>query len=92
MATRGIGYFDRKGHYFKTPMDATLSDLASLLGKVGEGESLAPGIAKTLLDKRHEIEKIFHDHDHMLSAPAPEASEAEAIVAPNNIARLREAS
>lgn len=90
MATRGIGYFDRKGHYFKTPMDATLSDLAALLGKVGEGESLAPGIAKTLLDKRHEIEKIFHDHDHMLTTPPIDAVEQDAAT-PNNIARLREA-
>lgn len=90
MATRGIGYFDRKGHYFKTPMDATLSDLAALLGKVGEGESLAPGIAKTLLDKRHEIEKIFHDHDHMLTTPPIDTVEQDAAT-PNNIARLREA-
>ncbi len=90
MATRGVGYFDRKGHYFKSPVDATLSDLASLLGKVGEGESLAPGIAKTLLDRRHEIEKIFQDHDAMLASPAIENEKGEA--ASNNVARLREAS
>jgi hypothetical protein len=90
MATRGVGYFDRKGHYFKSPVDATLSDLASLLGKVGDGESLAPGIAKTLLDRRHEIEKIFQDHDAMLTAPASEAGREEMV--PNNVARLREAS
>ncbi|MFM7027980.1 MAG: hypothetical protein ACKOXK_04805 [Chakrabartia sp.] len=89
MATRGIGFFDRKGHYFKTPVDATLSDLAGILGKVGEGESLAPGIAKTLLDRRHEIEKIFRDHDEMLAAPVEEP--AAAISPANNIARLREA-
>lgn len=90
MATRGIGFFDRKGHYFKTPVDATLSDLASLLGKVGEGESLAPGIAKTLLDKRHEIEKIFRDHDSMLTAPADDSLRDDTV--PHNVARLREVS
>ncbi len=66
MAVSKIGYFDEKGHFFRTPEDATLSDLASMLGKVGEGESLAPGIAKNLFEKRDEIERIFAAHDTML--------------------------
>jgi hypothetical protein len=45
MAHKGIGYFDSRGHFFKTPEDATLSDLSMLLGRIGEGDSLAPGIA-----------------------------------------------
>jgi hypothetical protein len=65
MATCGTAFFDAKGHYYRTPEEATMSDLASILGRVGEGESLAPGIAKTLLEKRMEIEKIFLDHDNM---------------------------
>jgi hypothetical protein len=69
MAVRGVGYFDTKGQFFKTPEAATLSDLAALLGKVGEGESLAPGIAQTLLQKRAEIEHIFTEHDRMSSEP-----------------------
>jgi hypothetical protein len=69
MAVRGVGYFDNKGQFFKTPEAATLSDLAALLGKVGEGESLAPGIAQTLLQKRAEIEHIFTEHDRMSSEP-----------------------
>jgi hypothetical protein len=70
MAVRGIGFFDAKGHYFKTPDEATMSDLACLLGRVGEGESLALGLAKTMLDRRHEIEKIFRDHDDMVRTVA----------------------
>jgi hypothetical protein len=70
MAMRGIGFFDAKGHYFKTPEEATMSDLASLLGRVGDGESLALGIAKTLLDHRAEVEKIFNDHDNMVRTSA----------------------
>jgi hypothetical protein len=70
MAVRGIGFFDAKGHYFKTPDEATMSDLASLLGRLGEGESLALGLAKTMLDRRHEIEKIFTDHDDMIRTVA----------------------
>ena len=52
MARKGIGFFDTKGHFFKSPEEATVSDIASLLGKVGEGESLAPGIAHMGHDKK----------------------------------------
>jgi hypothetical protein len=66
MAICGTAYFDSKGHYFKTPEEATVSDLAGLLGRVGDGDSLAPGIAHILLQKRQEIEQIFADHDKMM--------------------------
>lgn len=66
MAKKGTGYFDRKGHFFKTAREATASDLAGLLGQIGDGESLAPGIAITLLDKRVEIERLFAEHDAMM--------------------------
>ena len=52
MARKGTGFFDAKGHFFKSPEEATVSDLASILGKIGDGESLAPEIACTLLDRR----------------------------------------
>jgi hypothetical protein len=68
MATHGTAYFDGKGQFFKTPEDATISDLAAMLGRVGEGDSLAPGIAKTLYQRRIEIERIFTDHDDMMRA------------------------
>ncbi|TNE46415.1 MAG: hypothetical protein EP341_10020 [Sphingomonadales bacterium] len=67
MAHTGTGFFDRRGHFFKTPEEATRSDLAALLGKIGDGESLAPGIAHTLLERRAEIERLFAEHDAMLS-------------------------
>lgn len=66
MARKGIGFFDSKGHFFKSPDEATISDLAAVLGKIGEGESLAPGIANTLLRRRGEIEKLFAEHDVMM--------------------------
>ena len=40
MAHTGTGFFDRKGNFFKSARDATVSDLAGLLGQIGEGESL----------------------------------------------------
>ena len=67
MANRGTGYFDRRGNFFKTAREATESDLAAMLGQIGEGESLAPGIAHTLLERREEIERLFAEHDEMLA-------------------------
>lgn len=67
----GTGFFDAKGHYFKTPDEATISDLSAILGKIGDGESLAPGIAHTLLHRRSEIEQLFTDHDRMLAEYEP---------------------
>ncbi len=52
MARTGTGYFDSKGQFFKSPAEATISDLSGLLGRVGEGDSLAPGIAHIMLEKR----------------------------------------
>lgn len=67
MARKGIAFFDSKGHFFKSPEEATISDIASLLGKVGDGESLAPGIAHILLRRREDIERLFAEHDHMMA-------------------------
>lgn len=71
MARKGTGFFDAKGHYFKSPEEATVSDIAGILGKIGDGESLAPGIAYTLLDKRSEIERLFAEHDAMMADYLP---------------------
>lgn len=70
MAHTGTGFFDRKGNFFKTARDATVSDLAALLGKIGDGESLAPGIANMLLERRADLEHLFAEHDQMLEEEA----------------------
>lgn len=88
MARKGIGYFDTKGHFFKTPDEATMSDIASLLGKVGEGESLAPGIAHILLRRREDLEKLFLEHDAMMADYA--AMIDKSVVASPNVAKLPE--
>jgi hypothetical protein len=66
MAHIGNGYFDKRGHFFKTPEEATVSDIAAILGRIGDGESLAPGIAQMLLDRRADIEEVFVQHDAMV--------------------------
>ena len=75
MAHKGIGFFDSRGHMFKTPEEATLSDLALLLGRIGEGDSLAPGIANMLLERRDEIERIFAEHDDLKRVQAADRAE-----------------
>lgn len=87
MAHTGTGFFDRKGNFFKTARDATVSDLAALLGQIGEGESLAPGIAYMLLERRAEIERLFAEHDTMLEEEA--AMKAARLGEPgDNVAKL----
>lgn len=66
MAHKGIGFFDGRGHFFKTPDEATISDLSALLGRIGDGESLAPGIAQTLLGRRDDLDRLFREHDEMV--------------------------
>ncbi|MBK6706213.1 MAG: hypothetical protein IPG54_01495 [Sphingomonadales bacterium] len=83
MAHTGTGYFDSKGQYFRNPSEATISDLAGLLGRVGDGESLAPGIAHMILEKRAEIERIFADHDAMLEV------QARSMAADGKVTQLR---
>lgn len=67
MAHQGMGFFDSKGQFFKTPEEATQSDLSALLGRIGDGDSLAPGIAVMLLERRAEVERIFAEHDAMIA-------------------------
>lgn len=87
MAHTGTGFFDRKGNFFKSARDATVSDLAALLGKIGEGESLAPGIANMLLERRADIEQLFAEHDQMLDEEAA-LKAARLNEAGDNIAKL----
>ena len=82
MANSGIGYFDQRGEYFRTPAEATISDLAGILGKIGEGDSLAPGIAVMLLDKRKEIEEVFTEHDRMANLELEKSDDSDVVVLP----------
>lgn len=70
MAHKGMGFFDNRGHFFKSPEEATISDISVLLGRIGDGDSLAPGIATMLLQRRLDLERIFVEHDEMLLAKA----------------------
>lgn len=85
MAKSGKGFFDGRGQYFRTPEEATCSDFAAMLGKIGDGDSLAPGIANILLERREEIERIYAEHDAMFQ----ESLNGIDIPAADNVAPLR---
>lgn len=87
MAHTGTGFFDRKGNFFKTAREATVSDIAGLLGQIGEGESLAPGIAYMLMERRADIERLFAEHDAMLAEEAAQKAARE-VETPDNVAKL----
>lgn len=88
MAHTGTGFFDRKGNFFKTAREATVSDLAGLLGQIGEGESLAPGIAYMMLERRAEIERLFAEHDQMLGEEAAMKAARAAADPMDNVSKL----
>jgi hypothetical protein len=87
MAHTGTGFFDRKGNFFKTARDATVSDIAGLLGQIGEGESLAPGIAYMLLERRAEIERMYTENDKILEEEAAMKAARQGDTA-DNVAKL----
>lgn len=69
MAKKSTGYFDNRGNYHETPKAATVSDIAALMGHVGEdgNQTLAPGIANFILERRAEIENIYAEHDELIA-------------------------
>ncbi len=67
MATECTAYRDSAGGLHSTPAKATLADLASVLGRVGEEGGMTAGVAKLMFDKREEIERVFAEHDHMVA-------------------------
>jgi len=46
---------DSKGHLYPTKTAALLVEIERVLGHFGTGESMAPGIARLLVSKRHEL-------------------------------------
>ncbi len=69
MASQCIAFRDSKGGLHASLEKATLEDLAGVLGRVGEEGGMTAGVAKLILDKRVEIERIFAEHDNP-TAPA----------------------
>lgn len=67
MATQCIAFRDSKGGLHASLEKATLEDLAGVLGRVGEEGGMTAGVAKLIFEKRLEIERIFAEHDQLVS-------------------------
>lgn len=80
MATECTAYRDNKGSLHPTPERATLADLAHVLGRVGEEGGMTAGVAKLILEKRQEIERIFAEHDAILTSSVSSDEEAAGVV------------
>lgn len=80
MATECVAYRDGKGGLHSTPEKATLSDLSSVLGRVGEEGGMTAGVAKLILDKRAELERVFAEHDRMVEAAAAAEHDGAEVV------------
>ncbi len=63
MAKRVPSFADNNGKRHDTAEEATLSDIASILGRLGSDPGLTDGIARKVLDKRTELEAVFAEHD-----------------------------
>lgn len=60
-------YVDNQGSLHATPVDAALSDLSAVLGRIGAESGITSGLAKCIIEKRVEIEAVFGDLDAMIA-------------------------
>jgi len=68
MAKLTQAFVDNRGQLHPSAPDATISDLAGVLGRIGAEAGITGGIAKLLLEKRGEIELVYAEHDAMVRA------------------------
>ena len=54
---------DSRGHLYQTKAAALYVEIERLLGHVGTGESLAPGIARLLVSKRDQLSPLLEAFD-----------------------------
>jgi len=80
MASQCIAFRDSRGGLHASLEEATLKDLAAVLGRVGDEGGMTAGVAKLILDKRLEIERIFAEHDELVrSVPADNVERLHAV-------------
>lgn len=65
MAKIATTFEDNQGEQHKTPEAAALADLTIILGRIGAESGLTAGLAKVILDKRPDIERVYGEFDAM---------------------------
>ncbi|CCA89964.1 hypothetical protein [Novosphingobium sp. PP1Y] len=71
MASQCVAFRDSKGGLHAGLEEATLKDLAAVLGRVGDEGGMTAGVAKLVFDKRQEIERILAEHDRLVDMVPP---------------------
>ena len=66
MASQCVAFRDSKGGLHASLEEATLKDLAAVLGRVGDEGGMTAGVAKLVFEKRQEIERILAEHDQLV--------------------------
>ena len=67
MGKLALACVDNSGTFHNDPQDAAIADLSAVLGRVGAESGITNGLAKMILEKRADIEKVFADLDEMVS-------------------------
>lgn len=65
MAKITTAYADDTGICHATPEGAALADLTHVLGRIGAESGLTAGLAKLILDRRSDIERVYAELDTM---------------------------
>lgn len=73
MAKMVPAFADNSGKLHATAENATLSDIAGILGRLGSDPGLTDGIARKVLEKRAELEAIFAEHDALKTGSSVDA-------------------
>ncbi len=68
MAKATRAFLDNSGKLHSTPENATLSDIASILGRIGADTGITAGLAQKIFEKRAELEAAFSDYDSLCEA------------------------
>lgn len=75
MAKVAFAYADNSGALHTDPQDAAIADLGTVLGRIGAEAGITNGLARMIIEKRAEIEKVFIDLDHMCQHARQSAAE-----------------
>lgn len=78
MASVVLAYADNAGTMHHAPIDAAVADIATILGRIGADSGIAAGIARKIIEKRAELERVFAELDEMMTIHANTFAPGEA--------------
>lgn len=70
MVKRVTVFEDVRGNCHSSAEEATICDIAAILGQVGEEVGFTNGVARLIFERRREIERAFTEFDKMATPAA----------------------